>query len=508
MTRFCKQILTIGFAICLLALTVTSHCTADVRLPHIFSNQMVLQRGIPVHVWGTAEPGEKVTVTIGSSEASAAADPKGSWAVELPALSGGGPVEIKVQGKNTITLRDVLVGEVWVCSGQSNMQWPMFYVRDTKKEVAAATHPQIRLFKVPMRPAAEPANDLDGYWTSCTPASVIQFSAVAYFFGLNLHEQLGVPIGLIDTSWGGTRIEPWTPPAGFDSVPSLGNVLTDLHKKEAVYRKHAPAALDKMAHWLPQAEQARKQGKEIPSPPRWPSEIGPGETVPTYLYNGMIHPLVPLGIRGAIWYQGESNLGDGLAYRDKMQALIQGWRSVWKEGDFPFYFVQLAPFHYGHPSALPLIWEAQTEVLKVPNTGMAVINDVATITNIHPPDKQDVGKRLALWALAKAYGKEIVYSGPLYKSMSVEGTKIRVKFDHVGGGLRSRDGKPLNWITIAGVDKKFVDASAQIEGDSLLVSSPQVATPVAVRFAWSEVAEPNLENNEGLPASAFRTDHW
>jgi sialate O-acetylesterase len=509
MKRFCSQSFTIASALCLLAVAIPRPCAADVRLPSVFGNQMVLQRGIPIHVWGTADPGEKVTITVGPNETRATADPKGNWAVELPALAGGGPVEVKVRGKNTITLRDVLIGEVWICSGQSNMQWPMYYVRDSKKEVAAATHPKIRLFKVPMRPAAEPAENVDGYWQECTPASVVQFSAVAYFFGLALHEQLGVPIGLIDSSWGGTRIEPWTPPAGFESVPTLNGVLVELHQKEPIYRKKAPAALGQMAHWLPRAQQAEKAGKEIPPPPHWPTEIGPGETVPTRLYNGMIHPFVPLGIRGAIWYQGESNLGDGQAYRDKMQALISGWRSEWKEGDFPFYYVQLAPFRYGRPSALPLIWQAQTEALKIPNTGMAVINDIASLTDIHPKDKQDVGKRLALWALAKTYGKEIVYSGPLYKSMSVDGSKIRVTFDDVGGGLTSRDGKPLNWMTIAGDDRKFVDASAEIvEGKSLLVSSPKVPHPVAVRFAWSELAEPNLENMEGLPASAFRTDNW
>jgi sialate O-acetylesterase len=224
----------------------------------------------------------------------------------------------------------------------------------------------------------------------------------------------------------------------------------------------------------------------------------------------MIHPLVPFAIRGAIWYQGESNLSDAMLYTDKMKALIQGWRSVWNEGDFPFYYVQLAPYTYGkgNTTALPKLWEAQTAALSIPNTGMAVTIDIGNAKDIHPKDKQDVGKRLALWALAKNYGKQIVYSGPLYKSMSVDGSSIRVKFDHVGGGLSERDGKPLTWFTIAGEDRKFVDAVAKVEGDSIVVSSTKVEKPVAVRFAWDQVADPNLTNIEGLPASAFRTDRW
>jgi sialate O-acetylesterase len=224
----------------------------------------------------------------------------------------------------------------------------------------------------------------------------------------------------------------------------------------------------------------------------------------------MIHPLVPFSIRGALWYQGESNVGEGMLYLDKMKALIGGWRSVWHENDFPFLYVQLAPFHYGNanPLALPLSWEAQTAALQIPNTGMAVTNDIGNVKDIHPKDKQDVGKRLALWALAKTYGKQIVYSGPLYKSMTVEGSKIRIKFDHVGGGLVARNNKPLDWFTIAGDDKKFVDADAIIDGDSVIVSAPKVTKPVAVRFAFNQVAEPNLQNVEGLPASAFRTDKW
>jgi sialate O-acetylesterase len=404
----------------------------------------------------------------------------------------------------------VLVGEVWLCSGQSNMQFSVSSVSHARKELQQANHPHIRLFTVPMRPAGEPANDVSGTWTVCTPKTVPGFAAVGYFFGRELHDQLDVPVGLINSSWGGTRIEPWTPPVGFSDVPALASILTGIGEAHAAYAKTTAAALPHYAEWLAIAEQAKSKGETIPSPPEWPASPLGNNYAPTGLYNGMIHPLVPFAIRGAIWYQGESNNGEGMLYFEKMKALIDGWRSVWHEGDFPFLYVQLAPYNYGggNPTALARIWEAQTAALAIPDTGMAVTNDVGNVKDIHPKDKQDVGKRLALWALAKTYGKQIVYSGPLYKSMNIDGSKIRVKFDHVGGGLVARNGKPLDWFQIAGEDKKFVDAEATIDGDSVVVSSPKVEKPVAVRFAFDQVAEPNLQNVEGLPASAFRTDKW
>jgi sialate O-acetylesterase len=284
-----------------------------------------------------------------------------------------------------------------------------------------------------------------------------------------------VPIGLIGSNWGGTRIEPWTPPVGFQMVPALKDIADNLSQ--------------------------------------FPSKNPDGKVnhqSPLALYNGMIHPLLPYAVRGAIWYQGESNNGEGMLYHEKMKALIQGWRKVWNNESMPFYFVQLAPFRYGgDPTRLPGIWEAQTATLSVPHTGMAVTVDISNVADIHPRNKQDVGKRLALWALAKDYGKEgIVYSGPLYKSMKVEGNKIRLGFDHVGGGLVSRDGKPLSCFTIAGEDKNLVEAKAEIDGDAVVVSADAVAQPVAVRFGWHQEAEPNLSNKDGLPASPFRTDNW
>jgi sialate O-acetylesterase len=311
-------------------------------------------------------------------------------------------------------------------------------------------------------------------WKVCSPETVAGFTGVGYFFGRRLNKELDVPIGLIGSNWGGTRIEPWTPPAGFKSVPALKKDFAD--KLDSFPQKRDNGTIN---HQTPLA-----------------------------LYNGMIHPLLPYTIRGAIWYQGESNNGEGMLYNEKMKALIAGWRSVWKNDELPFLFVQLAPFKYGrrNPEDLAGIWEAQTATLAVPNTGMAVTTDIGNVRDIHPRNKQDVGARLALWALAKTYGKQdVVYSGPLYRGMKVEGDSIRLSFDHVGGGLVSRDGEDLTWFTIAGKDLEFVKAKAVIDGDTVVVSADGVKNPVAVRFGFDQVAEPNLSNKAGLPASPFRT---
>ena len=489
---------------------------ADVRLPHVIGSNMVLQRDTPIRFWGWAAPNEKVTVVCAGMEASATADSRGEWPLSLPPLAAGGPHTVTVRGTNTIELTNVLVGEVWVCSGQSNMEMGIGVCFDAEQEIAKADHPEIRLFDVPKVPAGEPARDVNAAWKACSPATVAEggwggFSAVAYYFGCQIHQELGVPVGIIDTSWGGTLIEPWTPPAGFAAVPAVQNFLDIIAQANADYRTALSAATDAIAEWVPVARQALATGGQVPAPPAWPDHPlnSPGQ--PTGLYNGMIHPLIPFTIRGAIWYQGESNRADGMLYHEKMKALIAGWRSTWQQGEFPFYYVQLAPFIYGNddPAILPRCWEAQTATLAVKNTGMAVTVDISELRDIHPRNKRDVGKRLALWALAKDYGKtDLVYSGPLYKSMEVAGDKVRLSFDHTGSGLVSRDGKDLSWFEIAGADKVFVPAQAAIDGASVLVWSEKVAAPVAVRFGWSQEAEPNLSNKEGLPAAPFRTDRW
>ncbi len=450
---------------------------ADVKLPKVIASHMVLQQKLPLPIWGTADAGEEVTVSLGDNKASTKAGADGKWSVKLKEMTaGGGPLELVVKGKNEIKLTDILIGEVWVASGQSNMEWPVAASNNAQEEIAAAKYPNIRIFHVKKVPAVTPQDEvvLDREWSECSPATIGNFSAVAYFFGRHIHTELNVPVGLINTSWGGTAIEPWTPIVGFESVESLKPIAEQV-----------------------KAQQAKPEG------------VKPNAGAPMHLYNGMVHGVQPFGIRGALWYQGESNRGQGVAYEQRMHALINGWRTVWNQGDFPFLFVQLAPYKYGPTDPqflLPQIWEAQTKTLALKNTGMAVTTDITHLTDIHPKNKQDVGKRLALWALAKTYGKEgLVYSGPLYKSMKVEGNKVRIEFDHVGGGLKSRDDKPLSWFTIAGKEGDFVEATAVIDGKSVVVSNDKITEPAAVRFGWDQLAEPNLMNAEALPAGPFRT---
>jgi sialate O-acetylesterase len=333
------------------------------------------------------------------------------------------------------------------------------------------------------------------------------FSATAYFYGRELHKTLNVPVGLIDSSWGGTGIEPWTPPAGFGQVAQLDNFVKEIERSNREYNQAVPDALIKLESWLKDAKEIVAAGGIINTPP-WPEHALGNSRSPTGLYNAMINPLVPYAIRGAIWYQGENNNGDGMLYFNKMQALIGGWRTVWEEGRFPFYFVQLAPFMYHCPESLPGIWQAQLTSLSIPSTGMAVITDlVDDVTNIHPVNKQDVGKRLALWALANTYGhKDIVYSGPLYKGMTIEGETVRIDFNYVGSGLATRDGKNPDFFEIAAADMKYLKAQAVIDGNTIVVRNVEIKKPAAVRFGWNELAMPNLMNKEGLPASPFITE--
>jgi sialate O-acetylesterase len=461
----------------LLTLVVACFCLsmtarAAIKLPSVIGDNMVLQRGEAVPIWGWDDPGTEVTVTLGDTRGTTTTSEGGKWMVKLPAMEAGGPHTMTIQGTDTVTVNNILVGEVWLCSGQSNMEWSVSASDNAQQEIASADHPRIRHIKIPHEPADSPRDNVaSSGWQVCSPQTVAGFTAVGYYFARYLQQQLDVPIGLIGSNWGGTRIEPWTPPVGFKKVPALKDIADNLDK--------------------------------------FPSKNNEGKInhqSPLALYNGMIAPLVPYGIRGAIWYQGESNNGEGMLYHEKMKALIYGWRELWNKEDLPFYYVQLAPFRYGgDPTRLPEIWEAQLATLCVPHTGMAVTVDIGNVSDIHPRNKQDVGKRLALWALNKQYGqKDLVYSGPLYKSMKVEGNKIRLSFDHVGSGLVSRDGKPLSWFTIAGEDKNFVEAKAEIDGDAVVVSADAVAAPVAVRFGWHQEAEPNLSNKDGLPASPFR----
>lgn len=460
-----------------LALGFAASAGAAVRLPAVFSDNMILQQDQSLPVWGWAEPGEQITVAVAGQTATAKAGQDGRWRLALRKLAAGGPHELVVKGSTGtgLTIRNVLVGEVWLCSGQSNMEWPVAASLNAQQEMAAATYPQIRLFQVQKKTAEQPQADCAGSWVACSPQTVPKFSAVGYFFIRRIHEELGVPAGMINSSWGGTPAEAWTSRKALESEPSLKPLLE---------------------RW-----QSGKAGP-VSSPHR-----------PASLFNGMIAPLVPFAIRGAIWYQGESNVGRAWQYRTLFPLMIRDWRAAWQQGDFPFGLVQLAPFTYKHPSKIDSLCaelrEAQALTLKlVPNTGMAVTMDIGDPKDIHPKNKQEVGRRLALWALAKVYGKDLVYCGPMYKSMAVEGNKIRIAFEHVGSGLATRDGLPPSHFTIAGEDQRFVPAKAAIDGQTVVVYSDEVARPVAVRYAWRDDAEPNLMNKEGLPASPFRTDDW
>ncbi|MFP6900535.1 MAG: sialate O-acetylesterase [Opitutales bacterium] len=460
----------------------TSIASAAVKLPSILGSHMVLQQGEPVPVWGWADPSEEVTVTFHGTSVSTKADKDGKWQVNLPACKANSKgTDLVVKGSNEIKLVDILVGEVWLCSGQSNMEWTVSRSTNAKEEIANAKHPLIRHLKVLHRPSDKPDSDVKtSGWQVCSPSTVANFTAVGYYFGRHLQQELEIPIGLIGSNWGGTRIEPWTPPEGFKAVPAL---------KES----HA----DKLDQF------PQKRGKGI------------NHQSPLALYNGMISPLLPYAIKGAIWYQGESNNGEGMLYHEKMKALIAGWRSVWNKPDLPFYFVQLAPFKYRKdPKDLLGIWQAQLETLKVPHTGMAVTTDITTLNNIHPPNKQDVGKRLALWALAKDYGQDkLVYSGPIFeKADHSDGGKgsMTVHFKKMEGrhhGLKTTDDKNPSHFEVAGKDGVWHPAETTfiVFGDHIVAKSKEVKEPIQVRFGWDQLATPNLVNREGLPASPFTT---
>ena len=500
----------------LMVLFLVAAASAEVRLPALFGDNMVIQADKPVPVWGWAEPGETITVAACGKTVTGKAAADGRWQVCLPATKPGGPMEITIKdATSSRTLANVLVGEVWIGSGQSNMEWSVDRSLDPEKEIAAARYPKIRLFVVEHKTSDKPEQDCKGEWVECSPESVGRFSAVAYFFGRELHKELGVPVGLIKTAWGGTPAESWISGEALQSQPSLKPLLERWEQQIANYPKVEPVLKknyeQQLERWKKAVAKARAEKKPIPRGPQPPQDPKDSPHRPANLYNGMIAPLLPCAFRGAIWYQGESNVSRAWQYRTIFPLMICDWRDRWSQGNFPFGLVQLAPFRYGgqDPASCAELREAQALVLKtLPATGMAVTTDIGDVRDIHPKNKQEVGRRLALWALATAYGRDVVYQGPTYKSMAVEGGKIRVRFDHAESGLVTRDGKPADWFTIAGADQKFCPATAEIQGETIVVSSPEVTRPVAVRFGWNDTAEPNLANKTGLPAPQFRTDSW
>jgi sialate O-acetylesterase len=513
-TSFLKRRHWLGLAAIISGFTLAG--PAAVRLPKVFSDHMVLQQGKPLQVWGWAAAGEPVTVEIAGQKIVTTATAPGEWKATLVPLPAGGPHRLVVRGSNTVTFEDVLVGEVWLCSGQSNMEMGITQCDGADPAIAGAQRPQLRLLSVPNRWTPLPQTDLEATWRVCTPESIKEggwggFSACAYYFGRMLQDELKVPIGLIDATWGGTSIQSWTPPEGFAAVPELQKEselvrLGDVRTPE--YAARLEHFLQAQERWLAEARAALRARTTVPAIPAFPEELKPPGQLQaaTALFNGMIHPLCPYTLAGVIWYQGESNLSEGRFYGYRMHALIKGWREIWGQGDFPFNFVQIAPYNYGgRPESLPELWEGQAQALALPNTGMAVVNDISNLRDIHPRNKTDVGERLARIALQKTYGREqIAASGPVFRSLALEGNQLRVTFDHAEG-LASRDGKPLTWFEVIDAERGgFVAAEAKIEGHTVVLTAAAAPRPVAVRYAWSMLAEPNLRNAAGLPASAFR----
>lgn len=624
---------------------------AGVTLPKIFSDNMVLQRNKTIPVWGWANANEKITVQFDHQTKKTKADKNGKWMVKLDNESAGGPYQLIVKGKNTITINDVLVGEVWICSGQSNMEMPIEgwgQINNYQEEIANANYPMIRHFKVPNQVSSIPLTDVSGgSWKICSPATAGDFSAVAYFFGRELYNKLKVPIGLLNTSWGGTIVETWTSRKAFENSDEFKNMIAGMpslnldslaKERSAETLKRVEAlqgslnAIDAStwkdlntddSNWpqmqLPNLWESQqigdmdgivwfrktinisaegagktatlflsmiddnditylngvkvgstdgynvkreytipanilKEGKNVIAvrvedtgggggiygdsadmklslgnnvialSGKWNFKvekiaggsvsIGPN-SYPTLLFNAMVNPLIPFAMEGVIWYQGESNAGRAYQYSKAFPLMINDWRSRWNEGDFPFYFVQLASFNAANGdskngSSWAELRESQTKTLSLPNTGMAVTTDIGNPTNIHPKDKQDVGKRLAAIAFHNVYGENNVYSGPMYQSMKINGNKIVISFTHTGSGLMVKDKYGyLTGFEIAGADKKFHYAKAYMDGSNVVVYSDDVPDPVAVHYGWADDAgEANLFNKEGFPASPFRTDEW
>lgn len=483
-----------GLALFLWLMLQVSGVLATVKPHALFSDGMVLQRGIAVPVWGSADTGEKVTVEFnGQSVSTTAAD--GKWLVRLKPLKAGGPYTLKI---NNLEIKNVLVGEVWVCSGQSNMQWSLRQTDNAATEIANAKYPMIRLFTVPRLEVAQPVKDINATWKECSPESVPGFSAVGYFFGRDLHKTLNVPIGLINNAVGGSPAESW-----------MNEMIL---KGDGEYKQFHEAYPQQMERYN-QASEKHKAAVEKAKADGTKPPNAPGKPwMPSGLYNGMLAPLMPYAIKGAIWYQGESNAGRAYQYRRLFPTMIKNWRADWGQGDFPFLFVQLAAFGPNGAKPGESDWaelrEAQTMTLSnTPKTGMALAIDVGTYDDIHPRNKQPVGARLALAARNVAYKEKLVYSGPMYSSMKVEGSRVVLNFQHAGGGLEAKGGD-LKGFLVAGEDKVWHEAKAEIQGKQVIVLSTAVAKPIAVRYAWAKFPTCNLYNKEGLPAVPFRTDDW
>jgi sialate O-acetylesterase len=494
-----------GLVICLAL--VSLQATGKVRLPALISDNMVLQQQSKVALWGWSAPGERVSIRASwlKKPLVAMADATGKWTVYMSTAKAGGPYQLSFIAGDTLTVNNVLLGEVWLASGQSNMEFPVGKgagwktgVPDHEQVIAAADFPQIRMIDVENTVADSAQQDFKGAWKVCSPATVPDFSAVGYFFAREISRATGAPVGIINSTWGGTPAESWTRREVLAADPELAAIVSEYQATVANYPALSAA--------YKEAVEKRKQDTAKVKGPAPKALIGPTSNKSPYkLYNGMIAPLIPYTLKGVIWYQGESNATRAIQYRHLFPVMINNWRTDWKQADLPFYFVQIAP----HKGQNPEIREAQLMAYRsVPNTGIVVITDHGDSSDIHPRNKEVVGKRLSRWALHNEYkNKDMVVSGPLYRSMKIEGQQAIVSFDFADG-LKTQGNATVLEFEIAGDDRQFVPAIARIQGDRIVVESKDVKKPVAVRFAWKNVPHPNLYNSEDLPASPFRTDNW
>lgn len=525
---------------------------ADVRLPAIFGDHMVLQRDAAVPVWGWADPGETVTIKADSATATATTDANGKWSAKLNALATRAePITLHIAGKNTIELTDVLVGDVWLCAGQSNMGWSLGAIQNSADVVPKAKDDQLRLFMVENPLSFEPKDDCKGKWVLCTPGTASNFSAVGYFLGRDLREHLKIPIGLIGTNVGGSSSQAWTSRKALNARPALAKMMAAFKRDEAALREKLdtyyaktipqwqeadkawrrdvnPAYQTQLQQWNAAVKQAKANGQtEPPKPqPRTPRPslaAPPNRQTPTMCYNGLLAPLIPFAITGVAWYQGEHNTFDPKLYADLFPAMIEDWRSRWGQGDFPFVYVQIADNAPQNKGGLNFgKWAPVREVqlnLDLPKTAMAVSVDVGDPNDVHARNKQPVGQRVALAVRHIAYGEELAWSGPIFDRMELTSGGAVLHFKHTGSGLMTGKAptvspfatlsdEPVIGFEIAGADRKFVSAKVTIDGQTVIVNSPQVSEPVAVRYGWSDAPQVNLYNREGLPASPFRTDSW
>lgn len=465
------------FAFFVVAIGDVRVASAAVRLPRVFGSGMVLQRDARIPVWGWGAVGEKITVEIAGEKKTTTVGDDGRWRVDLSPKPAGGPFELKISATNNIVFNDVLFGDVWICAGQSNMGFSLRRARDADAEIATANYPNLRFLTIPAKSATEPQTDFDARWETCSSKTAGDFSAVAYFFARRLRETIQVPVGLVEVAWGGASCEAWIEPRLLLEHPELSGLAS-------------PTRLEK----TPENQRAGA------------------------LRDGMLAPLRPLAIKGVVWYQGEANAGRAWQYRLLLPLLIESWRQDWEQGDFPFYFVQLANFMAPRPNPGNSSWaelrEAQSLTARqLRNVGVAVAIDVGETANFHPKDKKPVGERLALLALARTYGVDVVCAGPEFRSMKIDGNRVVLAFDNVDGGLKiganaQCDDAELRGFAVAGADRKFHWAQATIEGETVVVSAPEVPRPVAVRYAWADNPICNLTNGAGLPASPFRSDVW